>query len=65
MRGFHLDMWFNKTRGLMVLDDLMKERGNDKRVLDLFTKGSHHRNITVLHVSRHVSPWQVCQEHLA
>ena len=40
-------MWFGKTRGLMVLDDLMEEEDNNKHVLDLFTKGSHHRNVPV------------------
>ena len=34
----------------MVLDDLMEEGGKDKRVLDLITKESHQRNITVLYL---------------
>lgn len=33
---------------MLVLDDLMEEGGQDKHVLDLFTKDSHHCNITVL-----------------
>ena len=46
----HLTKWFGPTRGgVLVLDDLMEEGGQDKRVLDLFTKDSHHRNITVLY----------------
>ena len=28
----------------------MEEAGNDKRVLDLFTKKSHHRGVTVLYL---------------
>ena len=36
MRAIHktddLDMWFDKMGGLMVLDDLMEEGGNDKCV---------------------------------
>ena len=36
--------------GLLVLDDLMAEGGNDKRVLDLFTKHSHHQNVAVLYL---------------
>ena len=35
-----------------MLDDLMDEGGNNKRVLDLFTRESHHRNITVLTILR-------------
>ena len=31
----------------LVLDDLMAEGGEDKELLDLFTKHSHHQNITV------------------
>lgn len=42
-----LKTWSPKG-GLLVLDDLMVEGGNDKEVLDLFTKHSHHRNITVV-----------------
>ena len=47
----HLTKWFGKTRGgVLVLDDLMEEGGQDKHVLDLFTKDSHHRNNTVLYL---------------
>ena len=38
-----LTTWFPKG-GLLVFDDLMAEGGNDKRMLDLFTKHSHHQN---------------------
>ncbi len=31
-------------RNLIVLDDLMAQSGKDKRIADLFTRGSHHRN---------------------
>ncbi len=47
--------WFPRG-GVMVLDDLMEEGGNDKRVLDLFTKLSHHRNITVLYLCQDMFP---------
>jgi len=53
----HLNKWFGPTRGgVLVLDDLMEERGQDKRVLDLFTKDSHHRNITVLYLTQDLFP---------
>ena len=52
----HLTQWFGRTRGgVLVLDDLMEEGGQDKRVLDLFTKDSHHRNITVLYLTQDLS----------
>ena len=46
---FHLQKWFPKG-DLLVLDDLMVEVGEDKELLDLFTKHSHHQNITVLYL---------------
>jgi len=50
-----LPIWFPKG-GLLVMDDLMEEGGNNKRVLDLFTKDSHHRNITVIYLSQDMFP---------
>ena len=34
----------------------MDEEGNDKRVLDLFTRESHHRNIVVLYLCQDLFP---------
>ena len=50
-----LPRWF-PGGGVLVLDDLMDEGGNDKRVLDLFTKHSHHRNITVIYLCQDLFP---------
>ena len=33
---------------IIVLDDLMSEIKNSKFVIDLFTKGSHHKNLSVI-----------------
>ena len=41
-----------KKRTLLIIDDLMTE--TDKSVSDLFTKGSHHRNLSVLHLVQNV-----------
>ena len=55
-----LSKWFSKG-GVLVLDDLMEEGGQDKRILDLFTKDSqHHRPVFD---ARFVSPRQVFQDH--
>lgn len=52
-----LHQWFGKQKGgILVLDDLMAEGSNDKRVLDLFTKDSHHRNVTVLYLCQDMFP---------
>ena len=37
-----------KFRNLIVIDDLMSETGSDKKVINLFTKGSYHRNLSVM-----------------
>ena len=50
-----LPKWFPEG-GLLVLDDLMKEGGNDKRVFDLFTKHSRHQNITVMYLCQDMFP---------
>ena len=53
----HLTKWFGPTRGgVLALEDLMKEGEQDKRVLDLFTKDSHHCNITVLYLTQDPPP---------
>lgn len=51
-----LEQWFSKDGRLLVMDDLMTEGGNEKEVLDLFTKHSHHRNITVLYLCQDMFP---------
>ena len=48
-------VWFPKG-GLLVLDDLMEEGGNDKRILDLFTKHFHHQNVTVIYLCQDMFP---------
>ena len=43
----------NEKRKLLILDDLMRESSSDF-ILDLFTKGSHHKNISVIFVTQNV-----------
>ena len=33
---------------LLILDDLMQEATEDKNISNIFTKGSHHRNLSVI-----------------
>jgi len=41
------DTFFNPAvRNIIVLDDLMSTANKDPRISDLFTKGSHHRNLS-------------------
>ena len=36
------------VRNMIVLDDLMSTSAKDPRITDLFTEGSHHRNLSVV-----------------
>ena len=50
-----LPKWFPKG-GILVLDNLMNEGSSDKNVLDLFTKDSHHQQITVIYLCQDLFP---------
>ena len=43
-----------KTRHLIILDDLMTMASKDSRVDELFTEGSHHRNISVIAINQNL-----------
>src|SRR5437867_11322277 len=38
------------TPQLIILDDLMQEMENDSNLIELFTKGCHHWNISIVHI---------------
>ena len=45
------DSYFDvNIRNLIVIDDQMIEAGSDNRVVNLFTKGWHHRNLIVIYI---------------
>ena len=37
-------------RNLIIIDDQMIEAGKENRIVNLFTKGSHHRNLSVIYI---------------
>ena len=39
---------------LFIIDDLMQECGHDKRLTMLFTKGSHHLNLSVIFITQNL-----------
>jgi hypothetical protein len=41
-------------RNLILLDDLMAQSGKDKRISDLFTKASHHRNLSIIYIVENI-----------
>jgi len=54
-QGSLLPKWFPKG-GILILDDLMNEDSSDKNVLELFTKHSHHQQITVIYLCQDLFP---------
>ena len=42
------------VRNLVVLDDLMQELSNNDRITSLFTKGCHHRNLSVIFLLQNI-----------
>lgn len=50
-----ISKWFPRG-GILVLDDLMDECGRDKNVLDIFTKYSHHKNVSVIYLLQDIFP---------
>ena len=52
-RGFPdklMDMFSANHTNLLILDDQMSKIGDTKELADLFTKGSHHRNLTIIYI---------------
>ena len=45
------DSYFDvNKRNLIVFDDQMTDASKDKRIVNLFTRGSHHRNLSVIYI---------------
>lgn len=47
-----LSMFDGKYPRLLIIDDLMRE--SDGRIVDIFTKGSHHRNLSVFYITQNI-----------
>jgi hypothetical protein len=43
-----------EEKNLLILDDLMDEAGEASEVSELFTKGSHHRNLSVVFITQNL-----------
>lgn len=44
----------NDLPDILVIDDLMTELGDNKKLADLFTKGSHHLNISIIFIVQNI-----------
>ena len=42
--------------GILILDDLMRNCSDDERILDLFTKVSHHCDVTCIYLTQNLFP---------
>jgi len=43
------DAYFHvNKRNLIIFNDQMIDAGKDQRIVNLFTRGSHHRNLSVI-----------------
>ena len=59
IEGFPDDLYAltnGHENSLVVLDDMMADCSKDQRVSDLFTRGSHHRGISVLYLTQNLFP---------
>lgn len=45
-------MFDGKDPHLVIIDDLMRE--SDGRIVDIFTKGSHHKNLSVFYITQNL-----------
>ena len=43
-----------KENNIIILDDLMSTAAKDARITDLFTEGSHHRNLSVISINQNL-----------
>ena len=41
---------------MLVLDDIMTAAAKDPKIADLFTEGSHHRNLSVINLTQNIFP---------
>lgn len=43
-----VESFSNEDVNLLIIDDFMHEVGKNKQIVDFFTKGCHHRNISII-----------------
>ena len=49
------DSYFDvNKRNLIVFDDQMIDASEDKRIVNLFTRGSHHRNLSMIFIEQNI-----------
>ena len=49
------DSYFDvNKRNLIVFDDQMIDASEEKRIVNLFTRGSHHRNLSIIYIEQNL-----------
>ena len=41
---------------MLIIDDMISLASQDPKIADLFTEGSHHRNLTVINLTQNIFP---------
>lgn len=54
------DYFDSRLNNLLILDDLFSEAGKDKTSTELFTEGSHHRNLSVISINQNPTQRRNC-----
>lgn len=49
-----MDTFSPEDNNLLILDDLMQDAGKNDYIAELFTKGSHHRNLSIFLVLQNI-----------
>lgn len=50
----NMDMFSPEDNNLLIIDDLMNHASKINQIADLFTKGSHHRNLSIFLVLQNI-----------
>jgi hypothetical protein len=56
MEGISMSMFHGREKVLLVIDDQMIDAVNNKCIQELFTKGVHHKSISVILISQNIFP---------
>jgi hypothetical protein len=56
---------FDNTNQLIILDDLMSETKDNEDILNLFTKKSHHRNISIILMTQNIYCKGACMRSMS
>ena len=56
----YVDIFSDRKTRIIIIDDLMMELCNSKEVSNVFTKGSHHLNISIFFLTQNLFLKSIC-----